>query len=559
MFWLLRAARAVLGDRMLPRFLLALVLGVPALLAQRDTLVQAALRDGVVHLGNGAEPRSLDPQLNVAYTDSLICQALFEGLVLIDGTTGEPVPGVAERWEVAEDGLTWTFHLRGDARWSNGDPVTSRDFAYAFRRNLSPAFASEYSYMLWVIRGAEGYNRREEEGFPEELKVRDFAQVGVETPDDRTLRLTLASPVPYLLGLIVHDSWFPVHRGTIEAHGAIDARATGWDRPGSHVGNGPFRLAEWRTNDVIRVVRNEHYWDAANVGVNEIRFYPIEDAASEERSYFAGQLHMTYKLLPESIEVHRRARPAELVIEPWLETWFLRVNVTRPVLRDRRVREALSLAIDREAIVESVTRGGQEPAFFYTPPGTGGYTSPVRLEYDPDVARARLAEAGFPGGRGLPRFTVLFNTDPENRRILEAIQEMWRRELGVEVELANMEFKTYIDAQRRLDYDISRSRWIGDYPDPDTFLGMYVTGGGNNDTGFADPAYDALIARARTLPSGPARTAVLGEAESLLMRELPVIPVFFGNRVVLRHPSLEGYDLALTGNVIYKRLRLRVP
>lgn len=540
-------------------FRLSLALAVLTFTAalRAGTPVADGIRDGVFHTGNGAEPRSLDPQINVAFTDTLITQTLFEGLVLKDAVTAETVPGVAERWETSEDGLTWTFHLRKNAKWSDGVPVTAQDFVWSYQRNLSPKLGTEYSYMLWVVDGAEAYTRQEDPSFPADKRITDFDKVGIHAKDDHTLVLRLAGPTPYLLSLIVHDSWMPVPRHVIEKFGSIDTRATGWDRPGSHVGNGAFKLTEWAPNKVIRVDKNPQYWDAANVGLNAICFYPIEDTTSEERSYLAGQLHRTYKVLPDSIERFSKERKGELFIEPWLETYFIRFNVQQPPLDNPLVRQALSAVIDREAIVENVTKGGQLAAYHFTPTGTGGFEARARVAYDPTAGRELLAKAGFPGGKGFPKLTLTYNTDPENTRILQAIQEMWRAELGVDIQLSNMEFKSYIEAMTKIDFQLLRSRWIGDYDDPNTYLGLFVTDGGNNNTHWSNKDYDRLIAEAGTTADAKARFELFQKAEELLLKELPVSPVFFGTQVTLRHPSVRGYAMTPTGQVIYKRIRLQ--
>ncbi len=513
----------------------------------RQTAVEAARADQTLHLGNGAEPGDLDPHLATAYTEFNILIALGEGLTAIDETSGEPVPATAASWEISGDGLRYTFRLRPDAKWSNGDPVTAADFLFSFERILRPALASEYAYMLHPVRGAEAFNNGD---------TSDFATVGFAAPDARTLVIELASPTPYFLGLVAHQAWFPVHPPTVLAHGRIDQRGTAWTRPENYVGNGAYRLVSWAPNSRIVVERHPHHYSDPAEGIRRVVFYPTDNIRADEAAFRAGQRHVTYDLLPDRIATYRAQTPSPLRIDPLLETLYLRFNTTRRPLDDVRVRRALALAIDREAIATSVLQGSRLPAHHYVPPGTGGFKSTSRQPHDPETARALLAEAGFPGGRGFPRFEVLMNTDDVNVRILSAIQAMWKRELGIDVGLVNQDFRVYLDTMKGLRYDIARARWIGDYDDPNTYLDMFVSGGGNNQTGWSSPDYDRLIARAASTTDPVARFALFHEAEALLLAEAPIAPVVFGARVHLVHPDVHGWQPSLLGVRRYQTLRI---
>lgn len=523
---------------------------------QRESAVEAARATQTLHLGNGAEPGDLDPHLATAYTEFNILLALGEGLTAIDEASGQPAPAAAESWDVSADGLRYVFRLRPDAHWSNGDPLRAADFLFSFERILRPALASEYAYMLFPVRGAEGFNAG---------TTTDFSTVGFSAPDERTLVVELAAPTPYFLGLVAHQAWFPVHPPTILKHGRIDQRGTAWTRPENFVGNGAYRLAVWAPNDRIEVVRQPHHYSVSVPGyapaasIQRVVFYPTDNIPADEAAYRAGQRHVTYDLLPDRIATYRAQSPSPLRVDPLLETLYLRFNLTRPPLDDRRVRRALALAIDREAIAASVLQGSRLPAHHYVPPGTGGasgYVSTARQPHDPETARALLAEAGFAGGAGFPRLELLMNTDALNTRVLEAVQAMWKRELGVEVALVNQDFRVYLDAMKGLRYDIARARWIGDYDDPNTYLDMYLTGGGNNQTGWSSPAYDQFIARAATTPEPVARFALLQEAEALLLAEAPIAPLVFGARVHLVHPEVSGWRPSLLGVRRYHTLRI---
>ncbi|MBW8781325.1 MAG: peptide ABC transporter substrate-binding protein [Verrucomicrobia bacterium] len=514
---------------------------------KRETPVEAGLRTHTLLLGNGAEPRDLDPHITVAYTDYNILVALFEGLTVIDEATSQPRPGVAERWDISPDGRVYTFHLRADAAWSNGDPLTARDFVFSLERILSPELASEYAYMLFVLKNAEAFNTG---------KLADFAQVGAKALDAHTLELTLEQPTPYLLSLTAHQAWFPVHAATLLKHGKAHQRGTRWTRPENFVGNGPFTLEEWTPDQRIVVRKNPHYYGVAQNQLERVIFYPVADLGVDERNFRAGQVHLTYDVLPDRLDAWRREAPDRLRVDPFLETYFLRFNVTRPPFTDVRVRQALARAIDREAIAKSVMRGSRVPAYSLVPPNTAGYTSATHVSGDCDSARKLLAEAGYPGGKGFPKVEVKMNADPINTQVFEAIQQMWHKELGIDIALTTEEYRVYIDSMQTLSFSLLRSRWVGDYNDPSTFTDMFTSGSGNNNTGWKNPAYDRLIAAAATEQDSGRRFALLQQAEALLLDEAPISPIFFGARTYLIHPAVKGWAPALLGVHRYQNIRL---
>ena len=526
--------------------LFALVFGFAGC-TPRETPAEAGLRTKTLLLGNGAEPADLDPQIDTAYTDMNILVALFEGLTTLDELTGQPQPGMAERWEASPDGLEWTFHLRADARWSNGDPLTADDFVYSFRRILAPRLASEYAYMLKPLKNAEAINAG---------KITDLAALGVRAVDPHTLALTLGEPCPWLLALAAHQAWFPVHRATIEKFGGMDQRGTRWTRPGNFVGNGAFALKEWTPNSRLIVEKNPYYWDAAHNRLNAVVFFPNEDIATDERNFRAGQLHLTYDLPPEKIATYRDEAPQFLRIDPFLETFYLRFNVTKPPLDNLKVRQALARALDRAAICRSVLRDSRAPAHAFTPPGTAGYTAQANVPDDFAAARRLLAAAGFPGGKGFPTLEVQIKNDDLHRSVLEAIQQMWRRELGINVVLAPLEQKTWIANQQAMTYQICSSRWAGDYLDPNTFLDLWVTNGGNNQTGWSNPGYDRLIAEAAHTLDTVRRQALQQQAEALLLDEVPIVPLFHGARIYLIHPAVRNWQPTLLGLHRYQYVEL---
>lgn len=527
-----------------------LTLGLLGGCRARQSPVEAARTDRTLHIGNGAEPGDLDPQLATAFVEFNILLALGEGLTAIDETSGQPVPAVAESWTASPDGLRWTFRLRPDAKWSNGEPLRATDFVFSYERILRPTLGSDYAYMLYPLRGAEAFNTG---------AATDFSSVGVSAPDERTLVLELTAPTPYLLGLLAHQAWFPVHPPTILRHGAIDARGSAWTRPENFVGNGAYRLVEWRQNDRIVVERHPYHPADPAGGPRRIVFYPTDNLAADEAAFRAGQRHVTYDLAPERIATHRAATPSPLRIDPLLETRYLRFNTTRAPLDDVRVRRALALAIDRTAIADSVLLGSRVAAQHFTPPGIGGYTPDARQPHDPAAARALLAAAGFPGGKGLPRFEIIHHPAAISLRVLEAIQAMWKRELGVETTISAQDFRVYLDAMKDLRYDVAGARWIGDYDDPNTYLDMFVTGGGNNQTGWSSVAYDDFIARAARATTPTARHELFRSAERLLLDDAPIAPVVFGARVHLVHPDVLNWRGNLLGVRRYQTLDLVTP
>jgi oligopeptide transport system substrate-binding protein len=509
----------------------------------RERNVDTGNREQVLFIGNGTEPKGLDPHVVTGVTEHNIISALLEGLVSEDPVDLHPVPGVAERWDISDDGLRYTFYLRESARWSNGDPVTAGDFAYSFRRILSPGLAAEYAYMLYPLKNAKAFNTGE---------IDDFSEVGVTVVDARTLRLDLEGPTPYFLGLLNHYSWWPVHPPTIDAFGRIDDRESPWTRPGNYVGNGPFVLKTWEINQRIVVEKSPTYWDADTVRLNAIHFLPIDSADTEERAFRDGTIHLTSTVPLHRIDYYREQHPELLRFDPYLGTYFYRCNTQKKPLDDARVRRALSMVINREELTEFVLKGGQLPATHFTPPNTGGYTCKARFEEDIDAAKSLLAEAGYPNGEGFPTLQLLYNTSEAHRTIAEAIQQMWKKHLNVEIQLVNQEWKVYLDSMKRLDFDVARSAWIGDYNDPNTFLDMWVTDGGNNRTGWSNAEYDRLIARSAQTADRAERYAAFQEAEAILLEDMPIMPIYFYVRSLLIRPSVRGWHPTLLDHHPYK-------
>jgi oligopeptide transport system substrate-binding protein len=501
--------------------------------AKRETPVEEGIRTRTLLIGNQNEPATLDPQVVDAYTDQIILVALFEGLTVLDEKTSRALPGVAERWEVSPEGLVYTFHLRANARWSNGDPVTAGDFAFSFQRILTPAFGSTYSYMLWPIKNAERFNKGE---------LKDFSAVGVAAVDDRTLRVTLEHPTPYLPAMATHNTWMPVHRATLEKFGKVDDRNNPWTRPGSIVTNGPFTLAEWTPNARLVVAKNPRYWDATHTWLERVVFFPTEKADTEDHNYRAGQVHVTYDVPKSKLDVYRAQTPSPLRVDPLLGLYFVNFNVTKPPFTDARVRRALALAIDGDALARRVFNGAVTPARSIVPPDCGGYTSPTRVPTDLGEARRLLAEAGFPGGKNFPAVAVQVRNDEDQPRMMEAIQAMWLRELGIHVTIEPYEQKTLFQNEQTLAHTAGMLGWTADFADPITFLDIFRTGNGQNWTGWGSKDYDSLLDRAADTADPVARLALLQKAETILLTEMPAAPLVVRTRTYLIHPAVKNWE-----------------
>jgi len=482
---------------------------------------------------NGAEPETLDPAIITGQPEGRVVQALFEGLLRYT-PAGMVEPGMAESWKISEDGLRYTFYLRPNVVWSDGQPVTAQDFADSWRRTLEPATGSLYNYQLHYLKNGEAFARGE---------LKDFSQVGVRALDDHTLEVELENPTPFFLDLCAFPTLFPVRLDLLEAVG------DDWVKPEYILTNGPFLLKEWKLNDRIRLQKNPAYWDAENVALETVDVLPISKANTAFNYYASGaaDLMMDKGLAPPSL-LHVLMERPDFHAAPFLGVYFLRFNCTRPPFDDVRVRRAFSLVIDKEQIVERITRAGELPAGGFVPPGLPGYPEMEGEPSDPELARALLAEAGFPGGEGFPFSTYLYSEGELNEAIAVELQSLWARELGVRVSLARQEWKVYLNSLSSLDYSIGRSSWVGDYPDANTFLDMFISGGGNNRTGWSNPEYDELINRAARTTDASARLEILFQAEQLLVQEeLPICPLYFYVGIQFYDPEQLG---GIEGNIL---------
>ena len=519
--------------------------GCPA----RERDVDIATRNGILLLGNKVEPLDLDPQTTTGVQEINIHMALFEGLVSPHPETLEPEPGVAERWEVSDDGLTLTFHLRQDAKWSDGQPLTSADFLYSWRRILSMDLAAKNTFLLFPIKGARAFGSG----------VGEFSSVGVQAPDAHTLVVELERPTPWFLSMLMHPAFYPVPQHVVEAKGGTASRASGWTQPATMVGNGPFRLTQWVPNSIIKTAKNPQYWDAANVKLNGIHFFPIENLGSEETAFLGGQLHMTDALPGNKVRTYQNQTSPYLRVEPYLGVYYYMVNTAHPALKDPRVRLALALSVDRRVLIDAALGGVQAPAASFTAPGIHDYAPPPVQSFDLDRAKALLAEAGFPDAQGMPRLEILYNTSENHARIAEVLQAMWKQHLGVEVALRNEEYASYLNSRDTGNFQLARSSWVADYPAPAAFLETLASWSGNNFSGWRHPRYDSLLKQAESVADDAERNILYTRAETILLEQAPVIPLYHYQTVYLIHPAVKGWHPTPLDWHPYKYVSLETP
>ncbi len=492
----------------------------------------------------GADPKTIDPQLNSAVDGSTIIHNAFEGLMREDENS-KIVPGTAEKYEVSDDGTVYTFHIRKDAKWSDGKPVVAGDFEYAWKRALNPKVAAEYAYQLFYIKNGAAYYNQEKVGG----KVATAEDVGVKVIDDNTLEVTLEAPVPYFLSLAAFPTYFPVRKDIIEGN------EEKWTlKPDTYISNGPFKMSEWKEKESITFVKNENYWDAKNVKLETLEVKLIDDQITYLNAFKSGEIDVIES--PPQAEIPTLLDEGTAKIYPYLGTYFYVINVSdkakdvdpkaAEALSNPKFRKALSLAIDKQLIVDKVAQGGQAPATSYVPAGIlDSIGKEFQKEYSSkganiEEAKNLLAEAGYPNGEGAPTITFTFNTDQGHQNIAQAVQDMWKTNLGINVELKNEEWAVFQDTRNNFQYSIARHGWIADYNDPMTFLDMWTTGNGQNNAGYSNKEYDKLIAQAKVELDDAKRTELLHKAEDILMDESPIIPLYYYTNVLCIDKNVKG-------------------
>lgn len=495
-------------------------------------LASGSESDDVLRRGNFLEPESLDPHRARGAEASNILRDLFEGLTR-EGPRGEILPGNAERWTISEDGRVYVFHIRESARWSNGDPVTAQDFEAGLRRSLSPTEGSPYAQTFAVIENVR-------EVLAGEM---DPDKLGVNALDDRRLEIRLAVPAPYLLGLLSHHSSYPVHVKSVREHGDR------FTRPGNLVSNGAYELAAWQVNTFIELERNPHYWDADEVRIGTVRYYPIDDEEAEFNRFRAGELDVTQTIPVRRFEWLKREMPEALRIAPYLSTYFYGFNLTRPPFKDAPgLRRALALVVDRDVIAKKVLGRGELPAWSMIPPGVDSY-DPPQPDYAAWSMQKRIAEAkrlyreaGYSESNPL-EIELRFNTGDTHRHVAIAVASMWQQHLGVRSELVHEEWRVFLQNRRQRDNtQVFRAGWVGDYNDPQTFLQLLHSESGANDYGYANPKYDALFREAARTADVEQRMRLFREAEAMMLADHPLLPLYVYVSKHLVQPRVGGWE-----------------
>jgi|UniRef100_UPI00404A1C47 oligopeptide transport system substrate-binding protein len=513
----------------------------------RKTQVEIATKNGIMLVGNGAEPSDLDPQTITGIPERNITAAMFEGLTRNDPKTLEAIPGQAKSWDVSADGLVYTFHLREGLTWSDGAPLTAKDFYASFRRILTGSLASDNSDQLYDVVNAEEYHKG---------KLQDFSQVGFRVIDDLTLEVRLKHPASFLLKTMGSRTWVPVPLHVLEKFGDPYMQGSPWTRPGNIVVNGPFKLKEWKPNSYVEVERNPRYWNADTVKLNGIRFFPIDNQPAEEAAFRSGQLHKTERVPLTKIAVYRKEAPEKLHIHPYSGVYYYNFNVNKPPFTDVRVRRALAMAVNRESLVKNVTLAGEIPAYHFTPEGISGYVSQARTKLDFDEARRLLAEAGYPGGKGMPPITLLYNTAENHRVIAEAIQQTWKHELGIDIQLENQEWKVYLDNMQHEFYQICRAGLIMDPYDPSQFLRVFTSDNGFNRTGWKNDEYDRLYKEVMDTADDAKRMELMQQMEKILTDAMPILPIYYYTNQYLMDPSVKGWEDNLLSQAPFEQVWL---
>ena len=473
---------------------------------------------------NDAEPESLDPAVITGLLEFRIVDALFEGLAGLNPKTLEPVPGVAESWTISDDRLVYTFKLRKNAKWSNGQHVTANDFFQSWERVLNPKQAAPYNYQLFPIKNAENYANG---------KVKDFAEVGVKVVSANELVVTLAQPCPYFLELVAFPTLFPVPLEIIKTH---DLK---WTLPENIVTNGAYILKEWKRRDKIELVKNPNYWDKDFCKLEKISVLPIDDPETSYKKFLNNELHWINAIPLAKIPEAKKL--PEYFQHESLSTTFIRYNVEAPPFNNLKLRKALSLAIDREDLTKHVLNAIHTPATYFCPPASG-YVHVKGLPYNLDEAKKLLKESGLHSPEAPLTIELTYSKGSNNQKIVEYLSEVWMKNLGIKVTLLNKEWKTYLEDMSKQKYQIIRSNWSADYNDPNSFFDMWVTGGGNNRTGWSNKKYDELLLKSQNEKDKNARMKIFQEMETILIEEeLPILPLYIAVTNGLLKENVNGW------------------
>ncbi|MEM7673107.1 MAG: peptide ABC transporter substrate-binding protein [Verrucomicrobiota bacterium] len=481
-------------------------------------------------IGPGSEPKGLDPHIATDAVSFHIMNSIYDPLMRYDPRTGNIEPVSITHYTASENGKSYTFHLIKEARWSNGDPVVAADWVAGFRRALRPEVSTPYIFYFNSIINAEKYNLGEVE----------WEEVGIKVIDDYTFEVKMNTPKLFFITSLSQTCFYPIHRASMEPFGAETSITTDYFQADNLVGNGPFVLTEWVPDDRLVAERNPYYHNRDEMLLDKIVYRSIENNDSELRAYETGAIHKTSEIPKAKLRTFRETGREDMRADALYGTYYYRFNLNRPPLDDRRVRQALAYTIDRFEIVNFVTNGGQPVANTFVPPQIAGYTQPASFEEDIEEARRLLAEAGFPNGEGFPKLTLIYNTSEGHRAIAQAVQQMWKTHLGIDVSLLNQEWKVYLKTVEDRDYDISRAAWVGGV-DPEGYLDLFRAESGNNHTGYNNPEFDRLFTAASQEPDPAKRMALFQQAEITAMADLPIAPMYHYLEFYLLNPKVTNW------------------
>ncbi len=527
---------------------LALIIALAALVTVFAGCGSSSSSNKAISATIASEPKTLDPSLNNAVDGGNYILHTFEGLTTI-GKDGSIVAGTAEKWETSADGLVWTFHIRKDAKWSDGKDVTANDFVYSWKRTVNAETAADYAYYIYFIKNGEAINAGEA----------DVDTLGVKALDEKTLEVTLENPCPFFTEIVAFPALVPQREDIV----SVNKEKWALD-PSTYIGNGPYKLVSWEHDSKITLEKNDNYWGKDSIIAEKIEWYLMNDQNAILSAFKNGQVAYAKNIPTDELSAEKEA--GNLKIFPLLGTYYLDLVSNKPPFDNAKVRKAFSLAIDRNYIVEKVKKGGETPASGFIPYGiadvkqdpdfrttAGDYISTKPEDYEKNVAEAKklLAEAGYPDGKGLPKISFGLNSGSGHEPVAEAIQQMWKENLGVEVEVLAQEWNVFQQSRKDGVYNINRNGWLGDYMDPSTFMDIFTTGNGQNNAMYSNPKYDELISAARKETDAAKRIQLFHDAEKVLMDDAAIAPIYFYTEPVVISPNLQGVVNTKLGFVLF--------
>lgn len=529
---------------------MVLVIAVVATGCVSGTNNKSGANSNELRLNLASEPPTLDPAQATDQVSFTVLNAIYEGLTKLD-ENGQVLPGTAENWDVSEDGKTYTFHIRQDAKWSNGDPVTAHDFEYAWKRALDPNLdpePSQYAYQLYYIVGAEAYNTGEG----------SVDDVAIKAEDDHTLVVTLNSPTNYFASMLSLSVYAPIH-SSVKENSAFAAEAS------TMITNGPFTMTDWKRNTSILLEPNENYYARDEIKFDKVSFTMVNDTNSELNMYETGAIDFagnpTGALPIDQFAALKDKYGDEFQVKGIASLYYYLFNTTEKPFTNVKIRQALSMAIDRTLITEKVTMGGQIPAHGLVPPGITGTSDEFRTEYsdayfteDLEQAKKLLAEGlAEEGLTEMPEFSVTYNTNEMHQKVAEAVVDMWRNNLGITATLGNEEWGVFLDNRTAMNFEVQRAGWGADYNDPISYIGLFTSNSGNNNTGYTSAEYDALVAQAGATDDVKTRMDIMAQAEKLIIDSHSIIPLYYYSSVYMMKPNLENVYLDFKGDINFTR------